>query len=303
MGGALPLEYDLSQLVVQSESETLDFKRQFHENTVELLHDILCLANAYAEGTRYLVFGVANDRTICGVDEDLNRRKNAEIQDMLRASNLNRVPDVVLNEHDLKGKTIAVLTIRNRPDKPFFALKDKQEGKLRLRNGVVYTRLGDTNIPLTETAPEDRIELMWRERFGIGLPPLERFRRLLADAGQWRAGSNGDKTVLHHEAFPEFTIMDGEDLSDPFEEDWAMKFPNPHARSFNVEVRYFGTTLRNLLFVHCDGYRYRLPAPERTSDGHWVLDRTSLAYGVALLFRQYDLLDETFRRIGVKLVD
>jgi hypothetical protein len=32
---------------------------------------------------------------------------------------------------------------------------------------VIYTRLGDTNIPRNETAPEDHIEIMWKEHFGL----------------------------------------------------------------------------------------------------------------------------------------
>jgi len=59
------------------------------------------------------------------------------------------------------------LQILNTSKKPYFTLKDFLVGKALVRAGVIYTRLGDTNIPLKETAPEDHIEIMWRERFGI----------------------------------------------------------------------------------------------------------------------------------------
>ena len=38
---------NLEKLLRQEEYESLDFKQQFHENNLKLLHDILCLANAY----------------------------------------------------------------------------------------------------------------------------------------------------------------------------------------------------------------------------------------------------------------
>jgi hypothetical protein len=37
----------LDSLLQQDECEFLDFKQEFHANNVDLIHDILCLANAY----------------------------------------------------------------------------------------------------------------------------------------------------------------------------------------------------------------------------------------------------------------
>jgi hypothetical protein len=36
----------LPELLQQDECEWLDFKQEFHDNNVKLLHDIICLANA-----------------------------------------------------------------------------------------------------------------------------------------------------------------------------------------------------------------------------------------------------------------
>ena len=83
---------NIETLIRQPESEALDFKQRHHADTLSLLHDILCLANAWTESDRYLVFGVADDRTIIGVESDGNRKTGANIQDLLRASRLNRLP-------------------------------------------------------------------------------------------------------------------------------------------------------------------------------------------------------------------
>lgn len=83
----------LDELIRQpAESEWLDFKREYHDNTADLLHDVLCLANAYADSDRYLVFGVANDRNAHDVANDPNRKTNADLHDFLRQVHLNRIP-------------------------------------------------------------------------------------------------------------------------------------------------------------------------------------------------------------------
>lgn len=286
-------------LLDQPESERLDFKREFHGNNVEFLHDVLCLANAYSERPRYLVFGINDEHVVVGIEADPRRRKNAEIQNLLRTANLNRIPtvrllDLVHGKHD-----VSVLKIANRPDKPFFLTKDKLEGKARLRAGVVYTRIGDTNVPMEESAPEAMIELMWRERFGFGLSPLERFRRLLQHPTEWVA-VEGDE-LLYHREFPEFTVADGEELVEDFVEPWANSFPDSRASSFQVELRYHATVLERLLFVRCDGLRYRLPAPDRLPDGTYQVSESSLRFLVASLYHQYRPLRGALEEAGITL--
>lgn len=90
----------LAEILLEDESEFLDFKERFHDNNVKLLHDILCLVNAYSDGDRYLVFGVKDDKTVCGVDSDPNKKNTANFQDLLRQSKLNRIPTVVLRSYN-----------------------------------------------------------------------------------------------------------------------------------------------------------------------------------------------------------
>ncbi len=154
----------LQNIINQKESVWLDFKREFHENNAKLLHDILCLSNALHDGDRYIIFGVANDKSIFGTENDSNRKTNADIHDFLRQANLNRIPSVEITFHSLNNHEISLLKIANEPYKPFTLRKDFTRDKFSIRSGVVYTRLGDTNIPHNEAAPEDHIEKMWKER-------------------------------------------------------------------------------------------------------------------------------------------
>jgi hypothetical protein len=279
----------LDKLLLHTESEFLDFKQEYHDNNAKLIHDILCLVNSYTESDRYLVFGIEDDKTIHGIDTDPNRKNNANIQDLLRQSNFNRIPNTHLETvtHS-SGKQIDILTIRNRPDKPFFLTKDKVEKGKTVRSGVIYTRLGDTNTPLGESASDDQIELMWRERFGLGLTPLERIRILLNDTHHWI--SVAEDKQLYHKQFPEFTIRQGKTIHNPFRETWTDSFSDVSAHSFEVELRYFGTILHTETFVMCDGGRYQLPLPEldtSTSPTTYYVKSDSFAYKIALIYNQY----------------
>lgn len=154
-------------LAAQRESEWLDFKREFHENTAKFLHDILCLSNASHNDDRYLIFGIADDKTVYGVENDPNRKTNADIHDFLRQVSLNSIPKVELSFQQFDGHEIGILKIKDLPKKPYFVTEDFRRGNATVRAGAIYTRLGDTNIPLHATAPEDHVEIMWKERLNL----------------------------------------------------------------------------------------------------------------------------------------
>lgn len=295
---------NLLELLRQPESEWLEFKQQYHDNKASFLHDLLCLANAYAEADRYLVFGVTDARELRGVGADTHRRNNANLQDFLRNANLSRIPTCTLAPHQHEGVEIDVLTIKNRPDKPFFVTKDYKDGSECVRNGVIYTRLGETNIPKKESAPDDHIELMWRERFGIGVAPLERAERLLDRPAEW-VKVKGDE-YLYHRQFPEFTLMDGETIRENFAEPWTEMFPDKSAKSFEVLLCYLSTTLARFTFVACDGERYRIPLPtQQTGEraGKYIIKKSSTAYKISCIYRQYYPIDDGDTLSGVEFVD
>ena len=295
---------DWEDLLNREECESLDFKEKFHPNNLKLLHDILCLTNAYIEEDRYLVFGVKDNKKIIGVQSDPNRKTNANIQDLIRQVNFNRIPNINITTITYQSNIeIDILIIKNRPDKPFFLTKDYNFQGKTIRAGVIYTRLGDTNIPLQESASEAQIELMWRERFGLGLPPLERMKRLLEDFEDW-VSMNEDAQV-YHKLFPEFTIRQGKIVNENFCERWTDMFPNPNAHSFEVELRYFETLIHKETFVMCDGGRYQIPLPKintSNSDSKYCIHKDSFAYKIAKIFWQYYPINDALRIANIKLL-
>jgi hypothetical protein len=206
-----------------------------------------------------------------------------------------------MSTHPVGGHEVDVLTIRNRPDKPFFLTADKEHEGRTIRAGVVYSRIGDTNIPLRETATEASIELAWRERFGLGLPPLLRAFRLLEEPQKWESISG--EQYRYHRDFPEFTVVEERTLVESFSEPWTQTFPDRSARSYVVQIRYGTTILRELTFVACDGGRYSLPLPRRVGDVAFELNRNSLEWRVMQLYRQYFPAESTLLAAGVDIVD
>ena len=271
---------DIDGLIHEGESERLDFKQSHHTDTIALLHDILCLANAWTESDRFLIFGVADDGQVVGIETDRNRRTGANVQDLLRQSRLNRLPTVSMHTLLVSGHEVDVLTIKNRPDKPFFATADRSFQGRTIGAGVVYTRIGNTNVPLCESATEEAIELAWRERFGLGLSPLRRAFRLLEEPDKWQ--KIGGEDYFYHQDFPEFTVIAGDTLVQPFEEEWATRFPDRSARSFDVKLCYGTTVLKQFVFVSCDGGRYTLPLP-KVKQGRFEVNRNSIHWRVAQL--------------------
>ena len=61
-----------------------DFKQEYHQNKANLLHDIICLANNLDDRDAYIIFGVADNGEILGVENDENRKNQENFITFLR---------------------------------------------------------------------------------------------------------------------------------------------------------------------------------------------------------------------------
>jgi len=83
---------------------------------------------------------------------------------------------------------------------------------------------------------------------------------------------------------------------DNFQESWATKHPDPHARSYWYEYIYDGNLIERFIMVDVDGHRATLPLPEINSTN--VPDRR---YRVAQIFDRQGELDEYMKRSGLSV--
>lgn len=173
----------LGALLSQGESECADFKEIYYldeegrqnqeeqkKKKVDFLHDILCMANSYFPDDRYIVFGIKDSGEIVGVSEEAFQKiQESQIIDLMRNAGLNKplYNYVKLQKLSYGEKKLLVLRIKNVPQKPFFLEKDYGCKQKIIRAGVVYTRNKDSNTPINQSASDDEVSLMWRERFGL----------------------------------------------------------------------------------------------------------------------------------------
>lgn len=300
-------ENEIGLLLKMGECEYLDFKREWHQNKIDLVHDLLCLANAYTNNDRYIIFGIDNDRNIIGLPPEQKRLKDNEIYDILKNKpRLNRIPTISVEEHLIDDKTIDLLIIRNRPDKPFFLLKDYEDKKDKklLRAGVVYTRHGSRNTACSDdTAGDDQIELMYRERFALDKNPLERMQMFLNDLDFWRRSEDS----FYYEKFPEFRVDLGETRAG-FDGDWVKNghFSDTENNSLiSYSLVYHGTILAKVSIVALDGYRHFVPLP-KLKGNEPTIPKDDFSYKVAKLIVKLtncykDPVEKILERCGIRV--
>lgn len=73
------LEKEIKTLIeTQAEGEYWDFKREWYSDNIDLLHDIICMANSMANRDCYIIIGVEDQSyQIVGVKEQ--NRKTSKI--------------------------------------------------------------------------------------------------------------------------------------------------------------------------------------------------------------------------------
>ena len=265
------LETVASLIARRSEGTYWDFKRCHHARKADLIHDILCLANAKHLGRRYLIFGVDSaDFSLHSISNDPGRRTQANIADLFRdnASKFFQTmfPDFYLAEVLMDGTVLDVLIIENMPNKPYY-LVERYE---KLGAHHIYSRVCDTNTPVTNAAQPHEIEHMWRERFGLDLTSLDRVKLHLNEIDAWVPSNKiGENLYEHHKTFPEFTLKATE--AEEFmarDEEWTrgeVRTDNNHAGYY--EIQFHQTCLARVRYVSFDDNKKSMVAPKWEARG------------------------------------
>ncbi len=248
------------------EGEYWDFKEIHHENNASLLHDILCLANSVTNCDKYIIYGVSDPSKDCELKgiEHSNRKTQAQIIDFLRAQKFaadNR-PEVELTGLSVKGIEIDVLRIFDRHEKPYYLSSDYKDKGTQVCKYHIYTRDLDTNTPRTSSANPQKIERMWRERFGLDLMYSERMDRLLQEPHNWEKDFD-NKPEAYHKNQPEYNIK----LSTPelLEENYSFFYSNHISFYGSMSFRFLSVELFQMDYIYCDEMRLMIPLPENGS--------------------------------------
>ena len=109
----------LEKLLEEDESEYLDFKQKWYEDTGCLILDILCMANSDTQSDRYIVIGYSEkERNFCDISEYRFNQDNLCI--LLSTSNFNRIPLVKIQTLSIAGNEIDIIVIKKAQTDPIF---------------------------------------------------------------------------------------------------------------------------------------------------------------------------------------
>ncbi len=250
----------------KAEGTYWDFKREHHKDKSDLIHDVLCLANAKHTGDRFLIFGVDDkDFSLYPINEDPRRTTQAELAGLFRdnANNFfqSRFPDFYLKEITVNQTLLDVLVIADTAYKPYYLVKKYK----KVRAHHIYTRVCDTNTPVNDSAQPHEIERMWRERFGLDMTPYERAIRYLSKPDAWSLiTENGCNMNFHHKIFPEFTlrVASAEDQIACHEEWTRGEICRDNNRAWYYELYYHQTRLAQVRCVNFDDNKKSMVAPD-----------------------------------------
>ena len=244
---------------LKREGDWWDFKQKHHSNLLELLHDVLCLANIIYEGDRFIIFGVSDDYEITGLSENDVRHTQADIFNFLRTKSFayHKIPNVKIDSIQIDGKELDVLTIKDESHKPYFLTRDEAKKGITIRAGTVYSRMGDSNTPKDGSANPYEIEAMWRQRFGLDKKASDRFIDVLVDFKNWKYDG---VSKAFYDIDPDYAIDIGGDEGSGGKFWWEEGlFEKPDR--FYYYLRYKGVELYKLLVVRFRSENLQIPFP------------------------------------------
>jgi len=264
-------------VALQTEGDYWDFKEMWHSNKADLLHDIICMANNQIGRDAYIIIGVSDSKSIDGVKvkgvPDVNRKDQQHLIDFLRGKKFagGIRPSVYLQtlklfNDDGTEHLVDVIIIKSTAKTPYFLTESFRDRDREVKAGYIYTRIGDTNTAIDSFADLDKIEYLWRKRFGIDLSVNEKLLRLLDNPDDW-IGDLNNGGCRYHSLYPEFQIhiSDCEDDDDYGENSIVRNIAdhNPD-KSFavkDVTITYHTTILYAEKVLYLDGYRHLIPFP------------------------------------------
>lgn len=252
------------------EGDYWDFKAKWHENNADLLHDIICMANNIVNRDAYIIIGVTDSKSqngvqIVGVPAD-NRKNQQNLIDFLKDKSFaGDVRPTVYVETIMIEQEIDVIIIQNTIKVPYYLIEPYHFGKECVQSGHVYVRIGDTNTPKNKCADIDKVEYLWRKRFGLNMTPIQQLGLLLDDPDSWE-GNFTSSDMIYHQLYPQYRIQlieTDEDFKDNIIlNNIADHNPDKHFAARKIKVYYNTTILYQDDVIYFDGYRHMIPFPD-----------------------------------------
>lgn len=260
----------LNELIQKDECEYLDFKQEFTGHNLDLIHDILCLANARTEKTqdRYLIYGVDDDKNIVGLD--VNIPVKSHITNFLR-NKVNKIPKLGLRSFKIDEKIVKVLIIKDLPHKPYCLNADypdekelnKHKSARVIRAGVVYERENDNNTPVNTCANFDNVKSMYTEQFESGYSIEEEVVEELKHPERWKYVT-GERYYHSKKRGLSINIDNGQINN---RVNFTVLFQDKIATVYKYEIHYDNNLIKELEVLLCASGELLVPYPNNKPVG------------------------------------
>ncbi len=286
------------------EGEYWDYKEKWHIQNERLIHDILCFVNTIHNKDCYIIIGVSDDGEVKGVEGDENRKKQADVLDLLANTMFagDSTPEVQLSTILIDNQEVDIITVKNSFAIPYY-LKSKSKRYQNIREGYIYTRTRDRNTPINQNATVKQIEMLWKKRLGLTLPPLNQIEGRLNYKNEWV--QNGD--IYYNIYTPEFKLVQDNNWEDNNRlkgEFYVYSQVNSSFSYVDLKVMYDMTILEEFQLVVLDSGRYKTPVPEWGFIGYdeWGIHhkytykyylRDSMVYKLQQFFFDEEDMEET----------
>ena len=241
-----------------------DFKKEWYKSDKkgkqDLLHDIICMSNNLDSRDAYIIIGVneEDNYNLRDVSEDDGRKNTQNIVDFLKdkkfAGGLR--PTVYVKSYQILGKTIDVIVILNDNNTPYYLTNNFQG----IRANYIYTRIQDTNTSVDRSADLDKVEFLWKKRFGLTQSVIERLEIYLEDYENWKDGPYGEMQK-YYKYYPEFTINYDFNNTKNAIKYYMFSQRDKTPSWLDINFYYHQTLLTSLVGNSLDGGRYMTPTP------------------------------------------
>lgn len=244
----------------RTEGDYWDFKQEWHKDNERLLHDILCFANTVHGTDCYIIIGVSDDGEIIGLNDE-NRVKQVAILDLLSNTVFagDNTPEIKVETIKIDDKEIDILTVFNSYNVPFY-LKKKSKRYSNIKEGYIYTRIGDKNTPISQNANMQQIEMLWKKRLGLTQPPLNQIVIRLQNKSEW-VENNGTHYNIYKPEFKLVEEYDDDEYDRRSGEFYVYSQTNSKFMYKNLKIMCNETVLEHFQLVILDSGRFKTPIP------------------------------------------
>lgn len=278
----IPKDASLTELVEafiaqRHEKSFWDFKKEWNDNNVDTVHDIICMANNLESDIGYIIIGIDENDEYRTVDVKTNNeyRKNTQmvIDTLEKCSWAYSQPSIEIKEVEFPDGFLDVIVVHSEPEAmPYYLTSNygpqkNNPKKKKLTAGAIYTRVGETNTPKDSTASPHNTERLWKRHFGIDLVPIDRFAYLLKKHDDWKEANPPASFDSGPFVFAYMNKMDPKFIiattPDTLRDDWKCYMAttplNKKPDWRIVHFLYEGTEIDAIHGVNIDRYFFPLP--------------------------------------------